>query len=66
MVQEGFGVGFLPKSIAAAHPGAPVYTKPVLEFSARSYPILVWENDPYQAGCVQQFLDLAGRRRGDS
>ncbi len=66
MVQEGFGVGFLPRSIVSAHRGSPVYSKPVLEFSAKSYPILVWENDPYQAGCVQQFLDLAGRRRGDS
>lgn len=61
MVQAGFGVGFLPKSVVAAHPGAPVYTKPVLEFSAKSYPILVWENDPYQAGCVSRFLELAER-----
>jgi len=59
MVQAGFGVGFLPRSIVAAHPGSPVYTKPVLEFSAKSYPILVWENDPYQAGCVKRFLELA-------
>ena len=59
MVQAGFGVGFLPKSIVAAHPGSPVYTKPVLEFTARSYPILVWENSPYQEGCVSRFLELA-------
>ena len=59
MVQAGFGVGFLPRSIVAAHPGSPVYTKPVLEFSAKSYPILVWENDPYQSGCVKRFLELA-------
>ncbi len=59
LVQEGFGVGFLPKSIVAAHPGSPVYTKPVLEYAAKSYPILVWENDPYQAGCVKRFLELA-------
>lgn len=64
MVQAGFGVGFLPRSIAAAHPGSPVYTKPVLEFSAKSYPILVWKNDPYQAGCVKQFIDLAAEGRG--
>lgn len=63
MVQAGFGVGFLPRSIVAAHPGSPVYTKPVLEFSAKSYPILVWENDPYQAGCVKRFIDLAERQR---
>lgn len=59
MVQAGFGVGFLPRSIVEAHPGSPVYTKPVLEFSARSCPILVWENTPYQAGCVKKFLELA-------
>ena len=59
MVQAGFGVGFLPRSIVAAHPGSPVYTKPVLEFSAKSDPILVWENDPYQSGCVKRFLELA-------
>ena len=59
MVQAGFGVGFLPRSIVAAHPGSPVYTKPVLEFSAKSYPILVWQNDPYQSGCVKRFLELA-------
>ena len=59
MVQAGFGVGFLPRSIVAAHPGSPVYTKPVLEFNAKSYPILVWEDDPYQSGCVRRFLELA-------
>ncbi len=61
MVQAGFGVGFLPRSVVAAHPGSPVYTKPVLEYAAKSYPILVWENDPYQAGCVKRFLELAER-----
>lgn len=59
MVQAGFGVGFLPKSIAAAHPGSLVYTKPVLEFSAKSCPILVWKDSPYQEGCVSRFLELA-------
>lgn len=66
MIQAGFGVGFLPKSIVAAHPGSPVYTKPVLEFSASSYPILVWEDDPYQAGCVKRFLELAERQQSES
>ncbi len=64
MVQEGFGVGFLPRSIVSAQRGSSVYTKPVLEFSAKSYPILVWENDPYQAGCVKRFLELAAARKG--
>lgn len=62
MVQAGFGVGFLPRSIVEAHPGSPVYTKPVLEFAAKSYPILVWEDDPYQSGCVRRFLELAAER----
>lgn len=62
MVQAGFGVGFLPKSIVEAHPGSPVYTKPVLELAARSYPILVWEDDPYQSGCVKRFLELAEQK----
>lgn len=62
MVQAGFGVGFLPRSIVEAHPGSPVYTKPVLEFAAKSYPILVWEDDPYQSGCVKRFLELAAER----
>ena len=62
MVQAGFGVGFLPRSIVEAHPGSPVYTKPVLELSARSYPILVWENDPYQSGCVKRFLELTEQK----
>lgn len=61
MVQAGFGVGFLPRSIAEAHPGSPVYTKPVLEFSAKSYPILVWEDDLYQSGSVKRFLELAAK-----
>lgn len=64
MVQAGFGVGFLPKSVVAAHPGSPVYTKPVLEFTAKSYPILVWEHDLYQSGCLKRFLELAGEKKG--
>ena len=67
MVQAGFGVGFLPRSVAAAHPGSPVYTKPIQGFSPKSYPILVWNDDLYHAGCVKCFLDLAARRqRGEA
>lgn len=62
MVQAGFGVGFLPRSIVEAHHGSPVYTKPVLEFAAKSYPILVWEDNPYQSGRVRRFLELAAER----
>ena len=62
MVQAGFGVGFLPRSVVAAHPGSPVYTKPVLGFHAGSCPILVWENSPYQTGCVRRFIELAEAR----
>jgi len=63
MVQAGFGVGFLPRSVVAAHPGSPLYTKPVLGFTTKSYPILVWEEDPYQSGCVKRFLELAGEKK---
>ena len=63
MVQAGFGVGFLPKSIVDAHPGSPVYTKPVLEFPVKSHPILVWKGGPYQTGCVKQFISLAAEGR---
>ena len=67
MVQAGFGVGFLPRSVAAAQPGTPVYTKPIQGFSPKSYPILVWNDDLYHAGCVKCFLDLAARRqRGEA
>lgn len=65
MVQAGFGVGFLPKSVVAAHPGSPVYTKPVLEFTAKSYPILAWEDDLYQVGCVRRFLELVKKESGN-
>ena len=61
MIQAGFGVGFLPRSIVEAHPGSPVYTKPVLEFQAKSYPVLVWDNNLYHAGCVGQFIALAAQ-----
>ena len=63
MVQAGFGVGFLPRSVVAAHPGSPLYTKPVLGFTTKSYPMLVWEEDPYQSGCVKRFLELAGEKK---
>lgn len=65
MVQAGFGVGFLPRSIVAAHPGSPVYTKPVMEFRAKSLPILVWDDTPHQTGCVKHFISLAGGRQSD-
>ncbi len=64
MVQAGFGVSFLPRSIVAAHPGSPIYTKPVLGLDAKSYPILVWSGDPYQSGCVKRFLSLACQEWG--
>lgn len=61
MILAGFGVGFLPRSIGKTCPGSAVYTKPVLEFSPMSYPILLWNNDPHHAGCVRQFLALASQ-----
>ena len=64
MVQAGFGVGCLPRSIVSAQPGSPLYTKPVCELRARSYPILVWDGSLCHAGCVRQFLALASREHG--
>lgn len=66
MVQAGFGVGFLPRSIVAAHPGSLLYTKPVLGFTPSSYPILLWKDDLYQTGCVKRFLELAEEKKRTS
>lgn len=64
MVQAGFGVSFLPRSIVAAHPGSPIYTKPILGLSAKSRPTLVWSEDPYHTSCVKRFIALASGEEG--
>lgn len=59
MVQAGFGVGFLPRSIVETHPNSDIYTKPIVGMNAKSYPVMVWSNNNYYAGCVKQFIALA-------
>ena len=59
LVQAGFGISFLPRSIVKAHPDKSVYTKPVQGVDALSCPTLVWSGDLYYPGCVRRFLALA-------
>ena len=58
MVQAGFGVSYLPRSIVETHPNSNIYTKPVREFQVESYPTLVWSSDIYYASCVKLFLTM--------
>jgi len=62
MVQAGFGVGFLPRSIVETHPNSDIYTKPISGVTAKSYPVMVWSNNNYYASCVKQFIALAGEK----
>lgn len=66
LVQAGFGVSFLPRSIVEAHADKSVYAKPVQGVDALSYPTLVWSGDLYYSSCVKQFLSLADptKRKG--
>jgi len=59
MVQAGFGVSFLPRSIVGTHPGAGIYAKPIRKIEVRSYPTLVWSDNIYYSNCVKQFISLA-------
>ena len=58
MVQAGFGLSYQPRSIVQVLGNPDVYAKPIREFSASSYPCLVWQEDGYLSGCVRLFLDL--------
>lgn len=59
LVQAGFGLGFLPRSIVEVHADRSVYTKPVQGVDALSCPTLVWNGGLYYSGCVRNFLALA-------
>lgn len=63
LVQAGFGIGFLPRSIVEVHADKSVYTKPVQGVDALSCPTLVWNSELYHSGCVRNFLELAGKFR---
>ena len=61
LVQAGFGVSYLPRSIVQTLPrNSGVYSKPVQGLAARSYPVLVWADNLYYASCVKRYLALAG------
>ena len=66
LVQAGFGVSYLPRSILQTLPKrSGVYSKPVQGLTARSYPMLVWADNLYYASCVKQYLAMAGADSGD-
>ena len=62
MVQSGFGVSFLPRSIVETHPNSGIYAKSVRGISAKSYSVLAWNDDVYRARSVKLFTEegLAG------
>ena len=60
LVQAGFGLSYLPRSIVKTMPGSGVYTKPVRGINAKSYPVLVWAENIYYASCVKRFISMAG------
>ena len=58
LVQAGFGVSYLPRSIVETRPHLGLYTKPIQGISVLSYPTLVWSSNLYYASCVKRFLAM--------
>lgn len=58
MVQAGFGISYLPRSIVKTQPSPDLYTKPIKGVVARSYPMLIWSGNIYYANCVKQFISM--------
>lgn len=58
LVEAGFGISYLPRSIVENQPAAGLIAKPVRGLPAMSYPTLVWSGDLYYAACVKQFIEL--------
>ena len=58
LVQAGFGVSYLPRSIVETQPHLGLYTKPIQGISVLSYPTLVWSSNLYYASCVTRFLAM--------
>ena len=65
LVQAGFGVSYLPRSIVETHPDSNIYAKPIQGIRVKSYPTLVWSNNIYYAGCVKLFLDMFHEKTGE-
>lgn len=57
LVQSGFGVSFLPRSIVETHPDSGIYAKSVRGVSAKSYTVLAWNDDVYRAKSVKLFTE---------
>ena len=66
MVQAGFGVSFLPRSIVDTRPGSGIYAKPIQGITSMSYPVLVWSNNVYYASCVKKFISMVASFRWDT
>lgn len=58
LVQAGFGVSYLPRSIVETQPHSGLYTKPIQGISVLSHPTLVWSSNLYYASCVKRFLAM--------
>ena len=58
LVQAGFGVSYLPRSIVETQPHLGLYTKPIQGISVLSYPTLGWSSNLYYASCVKRFLAM--------
>lgn len=58
LVQAGFGVSYLPRSIVETQPHLGLYTKPIQGISVLSYATLVWSSNLYYASCVKRFLAM--------
>lgn len=60
LIQAGFGIGYLPRSIVELFPSSGLYTKPVEGLNSVTYPSLVWLNKGYYSGSMRAFLTLFG------
>lgn len=60
LVQAGFGISYLPRSIVETHPGSNIYSKPLVGLPAKSYPTLLWSSNIYYANCVKRFISMFG------
>ena len=57
MVQAGFGLSFLPRSILSTHPNSGIYSKPVEGISVLSHPVMLRNNTRYEPRAVQLFAE---------
>jgi len=55
LVQSGFGVSFLPESIADTLPHSGIYAKPIQGLREKSYAVLAWSESGYLSGSVELF-----------